>query len=264
MTKQEYIDQYVALSGPIPPHCSVIPSPMGWQIVNDGHHSDMVVFPALEEIESSIRSQLLPEHFIRFNQFVLDYRDTIEWVLWYNETDPSTTTPSYHSSRHLIGTAFIAHLLSGGVADCVLAMFIHDFQYPNAATDLGNIAHSLDIAKQCDYPHQIDDALSALVLGTHYSPQNPTPDIEDPNVAICRDADQLYATMLFNPDVYLGLEREVGSKLGLSGPDFLRRNMDYVRANEDKLYLPQSKELHGMYRQRCLDEHVTISNMYVG
>lgn len=263
MTKQEYIDQYVALNGPIPPHCSVIPSPLGWQIVDDGRHANIVVYSAKEYIESSISISLLPEHRTRFYQFMHDYRDTIDWVLWYNETDPNTTTPSYHNSRHLIGTAFIAHLLSGGDVDCVHAMFIHDFQYPNAATDIANIEHSLDMAKQCEYPHQIDGTLTGLVYGTYYNPRNPTPAIGIPNIALCRDADQIYATMMFDAGVYFGLEREVGGKIGLSGIDFLHRNIDYVASIGDALYLPQSKELHGKYREKCLNEHDTISRLYV-
>lgn len=263
MTKQEYIDQYVALNGPIPPHCSVIPSPLGWQIIDDGYHANIVVCSAKEDIESSISKSLLPEHITQFHQFMHDYRDTIDWVLWNNETDPNTTTPSYHNSRHLIGAAFIAHLLSGGDVDCVHAMFIHDFQYPNAAIDLANIGHSLDIAKQCEYPHQIDGTLTGLVCGTLYNFQTPFPDVEDLKVGVCRDADQLYATMLFNMGVYLGLEYEVGRKLGITGPAFLQQNMDYVRNIGDNLYLPQSKELHKQYRQKCLNEHLVFSSIYI-
>lgn len=263
MTKQEYIDQYVALNGPIPPHCSVIPSPLGWQIIDDGYHANIVVCSAKEDIESSISKSLLPEHITQFHQFMHDYRDTIDWVLWNNETDPNTTTPSYHNSRHLIGAAFIAQLLSAGDPKCIQAMFIHDFQHPKAASDLDNIIHSLSVAKQCDYPHEIDDVLTTLVFGTQYNPQDPYPAVEDPKIALCRDADQIYATMMFNLGVYLGLEHEVGGKLGLSGSDFLLRNMNYVRNIGDNLYLPQSKDLHKQYRQKCLNEHLVFSSIYI-
>lgn len=265
MNKHEYALRYIATRGELPDDMDIIPTRLpfpGWQVVTNEHQS-AVVTEAKAAIEHSIIKTLLPEHVVAFKQFILNYRETIDWVLWYNETEPTDTTPRYHNSRHLIGAAFIASLLDGN-EEVINAMFIHDFQHLGESKDKENIAHSLATAAQCQFPGGLLPSLIDLVSATEYDPSNPIPDIEILQAGMCRDADQIYATMMFDMDVYLGLEHEVGRKLGTTGMAFLQRNMDYVRNIGDNLYLSQSKDLHKRYQEFCLKRHLEVASiMYV-
>ena len=101
-----------------------------------------------------------------------------------------------------------------------------------------------------------EDEIISIVKATVYDFAHPFPELTHPQDQFIRDADQLYASVFFDEDVYRGLEAEVGPKVNCRGEAFLKRNIEYVKNN--RFYTDKAREIFNEYLPRCLEQHQTI------
>jgi len=207
-----------------------------------------------------------PDMLHYFHVFCDEYRSVLEWLIEHN-TPPHMGPETYHNTRHLIGVAFLGYYLTGGERITVLAAFIHDFRYINQQPDAVNIAHSLAQAEEEGFfalpvvnAADADVRIRKAVEATEYDFAHPMPENLDAWQYSLRDADQLYATVFFDVDVYQGLEAEVGPKVNVRGMAFLQRNAQYVM--QDRLYTSLAKGIQHMYLPQCLLAHVSCAQLY--
>lgn len=184
--------------------------------------------------------------------FYNTYLPILKWIADNNQSRP------YHNTRHLIGAGVIAFYLckelgvKENIAEIVIAALVHDFHHQGKPDDKVNIRHSIHSLNQLGFWQTFPDVNYALVEKfvkfTEYDFDNPKPKV--PTVhgeafRILRDADQLYATIYLDEEIFMGLYSEIGVRFGQSRAEFIQRNIDYIKLLN--LYSYPAWKLHGLY-----------------
>lgn len=202
-----------------------------------------------ETLELPVR--ILPHlHNDGLQHFVTRYKDEINWVCAVN---PSTK--AYHSSKHLVGMAFIVYELarmqvvkwSGRHIDrLVYAALLHDIAHPGLAIDSENIKASLAFVEKSgffvDYltcPPTVKRYIEATVWPAEKGR------VFTERESIMRDADQIYANYFMTPELSRALFAELGPKSGISDySKWLVRNVDYLYEQANNLLTADGRKVY--------------------
>lgn len=177
-----------------------------------------------------------------FTIFLEEYEQEIIWVLAYNQT-----TAPYHSTRHLVGVAFLlwhlcksTEIIAAHEKQLVIAGLLHDLNYLRSEDDFENIVASIRAAEPFfeKFPQYNRENIVQIITYTYFSFHGvDNPFISGGPVFIelhnaIREADQLYGTFFFDRQIFFGMYEEIGKRFNQSVEEFQARNVQYVTTRD--------------------------------